>query len=156
MSSFIPSKFWVEGILFGWDLINFSIKFLNIRQKDELQINLVTSAGKKNIFKELVFTLKKGILLLRALREVYGLLFSGINLKGNQVICYEVLYKINVIFWTNALILRFATLVIEKASPTMPLLFPLLLLLQQYMLKGWKSLLKWLIKSGVVYYVAII
>ena len=31
--------------------------------------------------KKSVFALKKGIWLLRALREAYGLLFSGINLK---------------------------------------------------------------------------
>ena len=35
----------------------------------------------KGIFKKLVFTLKKEIWLLRALREAYGLFFSGIKLK---------------------------------------------------------------------------
>ena len=41
----------------------------------------VITAGKKEFLKKLVFTLKKGILLLRALHKAYGFLFSGINFK---------------------------------------------------------------------------
>ena len=43
--------------------------------------HLAIIAGKKEFLKKLVFTLKKKICLLRALREEYGLLFSGIKLK---------------------------------------------------------------------------
>ena len=43
--------------------------------------HLAITAGKKKFFKKLIFTLKKEICLLRALREEYGLLFSGIKLK---------------------------------------------------------------------------
>ena len=87
VSSFKPSKFWVEQILFGSGLINFSIRFLNISHEQELQILMsrlfhsVITAGKKGFLKTLAFTLKKGIWLLRALREAYGLLFSGIKFK---------------------------------------------------------------------------
>ena len=87
VSSFKPSKFWVEEILFGSGLINFSIRFLNIWHEEELQILIsrlfhsVITAGKKHFFKKLVFTLKKGIWLLRAPREAYGLFFSCIKLK---------------------------------------------------------------------------
>ena len=35
MSSFKSSKFWVEEILFGSGLINFSIRFLNIWHEEE-------------------------------------------------------------------------------------------------------------------------
>ena len=85
VSSFKPSKFWAEEILFSSGLINFSIRFLNVWHKEELRILIsrlfhsALTAGKKEFFKKLVFTLKKGIWLLRALREAYGLLFSGIT-----------------------------------------------------------------------------
>ena len=55
--------------------------------------DLIITAGEKGIFfKKIVFTVKKGIWLLRALREAYGLLW-----KGNQVICYKILHEINII-----------------------------------------------------------
>ena len=41
----------------------------------------VITAEKKEFLKKLIFTLKKGILLLRALHKAYGFLFSGINFK---------------------------------------------------------------------------
>ena len=44
-------------------------------------LHLVITAGKKEFLKPIAFTLKKGIRLLRELREAYGLLFSDINLK---------------------------------------------------------------------------
>ena len=53
VSSFKPSKSWVEEILFGSGLINFSIRFLDIWHKEELWIlmsrlfHLVITAGKK-------------------------------------------------------------------------------------------------------------
>ena len=44
-------------------------------------LHLIITAGKKEFLKPIAFTLKKGIRLLRELREAYGLLFSDINLK---------------------------------------------------------------------------
>ena len=87
VSSFNSSKFWVEEIPSGSGLINFSVKFLITWHEDELRILIsrlfhsVVTAGKKEFFKILVFKLKKETCRLRALREGYGLLCSGINLK---------------------------------------------------------------------------
>ena len=64
------------------------MRFLNIWHEEELRILMprlfhsAITGGKKGFFKKLVFTLKKGIWLLRALCEAYGLLFSGIKLKS--------------------------------------------------------------------------
>ena len=87
VSNFKPWKFWVEEILFGMGLINFRTRLLIIWHGDELQIlismlfHLVVTAGRKEFFKKLVFTLKKGIWPLITLWEAYGLLLSSINLK---------------------------------------------------------------------------
>ena len=83
VSSFKPSKFWVEEILFGSGLINFSIRFLNVWHEDELRILIsrlfhsVITTGKNEFLKNVFFTLKKGLWLLTALRGVYELLLSG-------------------------------------------------------------------------------
>ena len=80
VSSFKPLKFWVEEILFGSGLINLNIRFLNISHGDELWMLIsilfhsVITPGIKEFIKKLVFTLKKRIWLLWALREAYGLL----------------------------------------------------------------------------------
>ena len=89
VSSFKPSKFWVEEIIFCSGLINFNIRLLNIWHKAKLRILIsrlfhsAITAGKKDFFEKLAFTLKKGLWLVKALREAYGLLFSDINLKSN-------------------------------------------------------------------------
>ena len=61
VSSFEPSKFWVEEILLGSGLMNFSIRFLNIWHEEELRklisrlFHSVITAGKKELLKKSVF-----------------------------------------------------------------------------------------------------
>ena len=83
VSSFEPSKFWVQEILFGSGLINVSIRFLSIWHEDELRIlisrlfhSVITAAGKKQFFwKNSFYNEERNLIVKSTLWSIWVVVF---------------------------------------------------------------------------------